>query len=63
MTQPKFRGYYHRLHHRAAVYAMKSLITNHPGHNSTAIAIRAVELADALLKELNITPDVEEVPD
>ncbi len=62
-TKPKFRGYYDRYRHRAAVYAMQSLIANHPGHNSTAIAIRAVEHADALLKELNITPDIEEVPD
>ncbi len=63
MQQPKFRGYHDRLRHRAAIYAMQSLITNHPDHNSTAIAIRAVEHADALLKEIGITPDIDEVPD
>ncbi len=54
---------YYELRHRAAIAAMQSLITNDPDHNTTIVAIQATEFADALLKELGITPDVDEVPD
>lgn len=51
---PKFRSYYRRLHHRAAIAAMQSLIAALGDHNRTAIAIRATEHADALIKELKL---------
>lgn len=54
MSDPKFRSYYRRLHHRAAVAAMQSLIAALGDHNRTAIAIMATEHADALIKELKI---------
>lgn len=55
MQQPKFRSYYRRLHHRAAVTAMQSLIAANPDHNTTVVAIQSVEFADALIKELKRT--------
>lgn len=54
MTQPKVRSYYRRLHHRAAVAAMQSLIAALGDHNRTAIAIMATEHADSLIKELKL---------
>lgn len=54
MVEPKFRSYYRRLHHRASVAAMQSLIAALGDHNRTAIAIMATEHADALIKELRI---------
>lgn len=60
--EPKFRGYYERFRHRAATEAMASLITVYPDWNRTAIAIEAVQCADALAKELRLTPDVQEIP-
>ena len=54
MSQPKYRSYYRRLHHRAAVAAMQSLIAALGDHNKTAIAIMATEHADALVKELKL---------
>lgn len=61
--EPKFRGYYERLRHRAAIAAMQSLVLAYPDHNKTAIAMDAIGHADALLKELNVTPSVEEILD
>jgi hypothetical protein len=36
-----------------AALAMQSLIVANPDHNTTAVAVQAVEFANALCKELN----------
>ncbi|MGB3202851.1 MAG: hypothetical protein WBA99_18235 [Nodosilinea sp.] len=60
MEQPKLRGYYERLRHKAAIAAMQSLVLAYPDHNRTATAMDAIGYADALLKELRVTPEMEE---
>jgi len=61
LEEPRLCSYNERLLHKAAIEAMAPLIQTHPDWNSTAIAIRAVEHADALLKELSLTPGPEAV--
>ncbi len=51
--EPRLRSYNERLLHKAAIEAMAPLIQAHPDWNSTAIAVRAIELAQALVKELS----------
>lgn len=52
MESPKFRSYYRRLHHRAAVAAMAALIDLDPSWMSTDVAPVAADYADELIKEL-----------
>ncbi|WP_035990241.1 hypothetical protein [Leptolyngbya sp. KIOST-1] len=50
--EPRWRSYNERLLHKAALAALPALIAAHPDWNNTAIAMRAIELAQALVKEL-----------
>ncbi len=63
MAEPKFRGYYERLRHKAAIAAMQSLVIDNPDRPFSAIAQESIKYADALMNELQLTEAVEEVPD
>ncbi|WOD37384.1 hypothetical protein [Nodosilinea sp. E11] len=49
---PKFRSYYRRLHHRAAIEAMAALIDLDPSWESKDLAPVAADYADDLIAEL-----------